>query len=498
MLPRNKHNTNIYQDIDTDNIDTDDIALVCKEMAGNSNLEKIIKKLEKIKENRRADTRIKEYNRSVDIIMKRYQLGMAFNDTIVNMINSELEDILTIYIVGFIDTLPRQMIEIMCHKIGDDTDNLSNKIICDNRLRYILYDSHELTTIYAAKVLPVVLNIMNIIKDASRHSNIYLGSYKITDVIHIHTETDYNINYQILAEDDSTGDTVFVDFWLQGKNLVNDINIAGLSINNNGIVARIEDFNTINAFEETYEHSILHMQINDKLPIYGGFFWMVNDIFNNRGVIFNKKKMEKNIEKLNTQTLTRSQKVKLMLDIISFYTGHIDQLIPKYINKTNMKGLPDYYIETEEECLYTAIAPPYIKLKLECGHDMSIQSLYGLLVEGYNDDSELIVCQLCSSKLVFKLVENAINSENIYPHVYTYNELNDIVSVNKMISKKSVSNKESIEFVNNMVLKYNKIYTQTEDSDLSESHDGTYDYSRDGSDDTTYLDIVTNEWCDGM
>jgi len=466
-------NKDIFSPLPTDNcedITVDDIELICNEMAGNSKLSEIIKKLEKLNNDKKADKkaeyRIKEYNKCVDIIMKRYRLGVAFNDTVVNMINSEVYDLYTKYIVGFVDALPRQMIEIMCHKIGDDTDELCSKITGCNKLRYILLNSVSLTNELASPIIvKIVINIMNMIKDANKNIDICFGSYKITDVVYIPDGTSKNINYHISMEDSETGDDVFIDFWLQSAEIENNcVNISTLCINNNGLVVRVKDFNTINIFETCVGQSVLDMKMYSKMPVYGGFFQVINDMFNNRGVVLHKKILEQHIQKLDTHTLTRSEKVKIMLNIMSFYNEHIHKLIPKYINKTNMTGLPAYYVETEEACLYTAIDPPYIKLKLECGHDMSIQSIYGLLVEGGNDDTESISCQLCGEKFEFKLIEQSDSdkelwkNENVleYPHVYTYDELDENICTNRMVVKNCVSNRESIDFINNMMLQYHK------------------------------------------
>ena len=465
-----KNNVMCQPNENCDGITPEDIELICSEMAGNSKLAEIIKKLEKIKENKnarkKAEDRVKEYNKCVDVTMKRYIMGVSFNDTIVGMIGSIVADVHTRFTIGFIDALPRQMIEIMCHKIGDDTDGLCDKIMGHNKLQYILLNSSAMgdhTDLVV--VLKTIVNIMNIIKETSRITDIHFGSYKVTNVVNVPDRTQKNINYHISMEDSDTGDDVFIDFWLQSAEIKNSVaNISTLCINNNGLVIRVRDFETIEMFENDMEESILSMQKHSKKPVYGGFFQVIIDIFNNRGAVLNKKLLERYIKKLDTHTLTRHKKVRLMLDIMSLYSEYIHTLIPKYINKTDMTGLPDYYVETEEECLYTAIAPPYIKLKLVCGHDMSIQSIYGLLVEGYNGDTESIVCQLCNEKLVFKLIEQPnfdkelLKNECIatYPHVYTYEELSGNSCTDKMVVKNSTLNRESSDYIDNMMSTYYK------------------------------------------
>ena len=456
----------------------DEIDLLYDELDDSEKLGGIINKLKKIKadkENKEkqleiAERRIKEYNRCVDIVKSRYLFGVAFNDTIVSMIDKDHIDLLTNSIIGFVEALPRQMMELMFHKIDATTDELCKQIIDYNKLSYVLLDTKQIPDINNTGyiIFKIILNIMNIIKDASRDSDIYFGPYKITNVVYISDGSCKNINYHISAIDDVTNDDIFIEFNLQSAELqLESLNITSLCMNNNGIVVRTKDFSTVNNFEIFSGCSILNTRVNQKKPVYGGFFQVINDIFNCRGRILNKRLIDHAVKDLNTKTLNRHNKVNKILDIIKFYNDEIHILFPRYINKTNMAGLPDYYIETKEECLYTTITPPYFKLKLECGHDISLQALYGILIDGHNVDSEAIECQLCREKLVFKLIAQSDaekeqykdDCDREYPRIYSYDDFSGSAVGNYRNIANSRSNKESNDFVRDMMLKGIKDHT---------------------------------------
>lgn len=463
----------------------------------NKKLDIIIEKLEKIKVEKEntekklkiAEDRIKEYNRCVDIVRSRYLFGIAFNDTIVNMVDNAKCNIFTQDIVGFEDALPRQMIEIMFHRIGEETDGLCKKIIDNQLLSYILLDSAFILNDRSTSIISKnVAEVMNIIRDASMNSDLYFGPYKITKVEYNHDSTYKNMHYRVSATDNITNDDVFISFWLQTSELkTSSLNISSLFMNNNGLIVRTTNFASINDFEKDLNTSVLNMKVNSTAPVYGGFFQVVNDIINCKGRILCKKNIQREITQLNTHILDRSQKVTKMMFITEFLSHDLDTLVPRYINNTNFSGLPEYYIETKEECLYTSIDPPYIKVKLTCGHDISLHALYGLLIDGQNDDSEAIVCQLCRAPLKFKLFEYSDaekekykNDKSDYPRIYTRNDFEEHAFKPAWL-RNSVSSRESNEYIDRMHRQY---MINCSHSDLLEEDESYTDSLYDNTDES--------------
>ena len=150
----------------------------------------------------------------------------------------------------------------------------------------------------------------------------------------------------------------------------NEFNINCLSINNNGIFT--------NQFEESYGfydtiHSIINKSAISNLPF--------NDMFYN----FTYK--------------TRKDKIKLLNQLIWFMTYRMKILNLGYTEVFSDIKFLDYKIEKEEPCELSGNEPPYIAIKLTCGHYISIMGLAGLTNIQTSEWSESIKCPMCRQDL---------------------------------------------------------------------------------------------------
>lgn len=150
----------------------------------------------------------------------------------------------------------------------------------------------------------------------------------------------------------------------------NEFNINCLSINNNGIFT--------NQFDESYGfydtiHSIINKSAISNLPF--------NDMFYN----FTYK--------------TRKDKIKLLNQLIWFMTYRMKILNLGYTEVFSDIKFIDYKIEKEEPCELSGNEPPYIAIKLTCGHYISIMGLAGLTNIQTSEWSESIKCPMCRQDL---------------------------------------------------------------------------------------------------
>lgn len=150
----------------------------------------------------------------------------------------------------------------------------------------------------------------------------------------------------------------------------NEFNINCLSINNNGIFT--------NQFEESYRfydtiHSIINKFAISNLPFNYMFY--------------------------NFTYKTRKDKIKLLNQIIWFMTYRMKILNLGYTEVFSNIKFIDYKIEKEEICELSGNDPPYIAIKLTCGHYISIMGLAGLTNIQTSEWSESIKCPMCRQDL---------------------------------------------------------------------------------------------------
>ena len=162
------------------------------------------------------------------------------------------------------------------------------------------------------------------------------------------------------------------------NNWQNEYNTNSLSITNNGIVT-----NNPNK-EKSYKffnilHSILEREVVCNIPF-------------------------KNILQ-NFSSKLRIEKIQILNQIIWFMTNRTKVLSLGYNKISSDFTFFDYIIEKTEPCELTGNNAPYIKIKLECEHYISLMGLIGITNIRMSDWSESIKCPYCRANLDIKLID---------------------------------------------------------------------------------------------
>lgn len=128
------------------------------------------------------------------------------------------------------------------------------------------------------------------------------------------------------------------------------------------------------------------------------FFTTLHGIIKREGICninFNKI-----IENLKHMVLTFDEKKKLYNQILQFIVFRTKILSVGYDKITSNYLLCDIEIEYKEKCSLTELSPPYIKIKLECGHYLSVMGMAGITNIQTNEFTEQVVCPYCREKLI--------------------------------------------------------------------------------------------------
>ena len=429
---------------------------------------------QKEKELNNIKTKVLDYNRTVDIVKGRLKFAKSFHRSFINFTVSN-EDIMSRDdFIGFVDAIPRQLFELGFSKIDifDKTQNFDccKNIKDSNYLSYILYDTIEPDVEALAQMMSVIEKLKAILE---KDITVSFASYTLTN-IYIKSITPTNLNCIMILNDTNFDDVLTVDFWLNKTYLEKDsLNITGLSMNDSGIFVRDSRYvNTI--FIENVTSYSLMVERFEEYNLYD----VLSNIANNTTDMVNRDHIIKNINDLITRPMNRDQKVIRLMPILNFYSNTLPLINDKYYKLFDFTGLPKFYVETKDNCLYTDISPPYVKLKLECKHDISLQAMYGLVVDGANEDSEAINCQMCQQSLKFKINGTYINKHNCTSDVLTFDDLLNIFpsvcSKSEYQSKNPSINPEACEYIYNMNNKYatkHKDCDNAHDSDLMSDSD---------------------------
>lgn len=183
---------------------------------------------------------------------------------------------------------------------------------------------------------------------------------------------DFVIKYDILGY--KMIHTTQNDTWL------NEFNVNTLTFSNNGI------------------------QINNKenWKTYD-FYYIINSVLNREAVC------NVNFESLLKDFLlkTRKNKISVLNQIIWFLTYRTKILSLGYKNITSERNFFDLKIEKEEICEISGNEPPYLKIKLKCGHYISLMGIVGIINIRQSEWSESIKCPCCRAdlELYFKKIE---------------------------------------------------------------------------------------------
>lgn len=151
----------------------------------------------------------------------------------------------------------------------------------------------------------------------------------------------------------------------------NEFNINCLSINNNGIFTSQYENESYGFFDTI--HSIINKFAVSNLPFNDMFYGFTHKL--------------------------RKDKIKLLNQIIWFMAYRMKILNLGYTEVFSDIQFIDYKIEKEEICELSGNEPPYISIKLDCGHYISIMGLAGLTNIQTSEWSESIKCPMCRQDL---------------------------------------------------------------------------------------------------
>jgi hypothetical protein len=116
--------------------------------------------------------------------------------------------------------------------------------------------------------------------------------------------------------------------------------------------------------------------------------------------------LEEYQNKIMAQPLTRSQKIPYLKQIAFYLANRTKILAYGYKDITSNFKVPCITLETKEDCFITACAPPYLKVELVCGHELSVMAYTGEVIRGKNEFNEGIKCPLCRGNLLIKFKDN--------------------------------------------------------------------------------------------
>lgn len=133
------------------------------------------------------------------------------------------------------------------------------------------------------------------------------------------------------------------------------------------------------------------------------FFEIQSSIMNKR--VVSRYPMENFVKQLKRGSLRRSEKVKIYNQIIHFITYRMKILDDGYDKIYSDEKVFDLSIETEESCNITDAPAPYIKLKLECQHDISIMAFASIVNVRSSEYTESVCCPYCRERMIPLLIE---------------------------------------------------------------------------------------------
>lgn len=215
-------------------------------------------------------------------------------------------------------------------------------------------------------------------------------------------------------------------------NLNNDINVNKLILTSNGISTDFDFFTTL--------YGIIKRE------------GICNINFNHL------------IENLKNMTLIFNEKKKIYNQILQFIVYRTKILSVGYNKITSDYLLCEIEIEYKDKCNLTELEPPYIKVKLECGHYLSVMSMAGLTNIQTNEFTEQVVCPYCRERLIPNVL-NKLNFDIKIPNVelilnsetenkIRYDEVN--LNIEKYQHKEIMSQSNFIEVYNHIGIKNKK------------------------------------------
>jgi len=216
---------------------------------------------------------------------------------------------------------------------------------------------------------------------------------------------------------------------------------------------------TYDQYENSSRVDLLDIMSNsDTSDIFEGF----NDIINRRNAL--NYSLTSYIEKLKSP-MERSNKKIIWGKIIDVFLNMIDTLKNGY--KTIDIGdnkMIKFSVEEDTECPITACSAPYIKIHMNCGHELSLMSVCGIVINGSSDDTESIKCPLCRANLFPKLIP-ASSEEEYKESRLKYYSKKYLLNNKQKNNNKTNTNNSYINSMSNEAKDYIKsIYDKENDS----------------------------------
>lgn len=153
--------------------------------------------------------------------------------------------------------------------------------------------------------------------------------------------------------------------------------------------------------------------------------------------------------------IPRDAKVLPLAQIIYFLTLRTKILDSGYKIIPYIK-FPVLVLEKTEECNFSMCKPPFISVKLECGHKISLMAYSGIIFKGKNENSEAILCPFCRKDLKLSFMIQSIEQKEFW-----FSNLSKIFKENNFSPKKYVTRSSIGEEPMNYIL---EMYNNTDQS----------------------------------
>jgi len=262
---------------------------------------------------------------------------------------------------------------------------------------------------YGFKVVDVIENTVK--HDDVTDVNGFVKKFMINIPHHtiILSKDDFKIKLDLIAYKSNDYD---FDQWQ------NEFNINSLSMDSSGIIIKSNDL-------KSYD-----------------FFEIINSIMNKTAVC--NMPFDTLLHGFNYKT--RNQKTTIINQIIWFMINRFKILTLGYTDIYSDLKFFDYKIERDEQCVISGNEPPYISIRMECGHYISLMGLAGLINIRSSEWTESIKCPLCRKDINIVLIEK--KPENILIPVQP---TRDLVLIDKYEVESSLLSQENIDYINHLV-----------------------------------------------
>ncbi len=269
------------------------------------------------------------------------------------------------------------------------------------------------------------------------------NGYKLIDV------TDKTLRETDIKQTDGFGKSLMINIPHFVISLKKDTNVIKYDLLGYKLIHRTQNDTWLNEFNVntlTLTKNGIQVENKDHWKSYD-FHNILNSILN-REVVCNI-----NFDSILSGFLNqiRSKKISILNQIIWFLTYRTKILSLGYKDIKSELSFFDLKIERDEICELTGNEPPYIKIKLNCNHYISLMGIIGLSNIRSSDWSESIKCPCCRSDLNLYLGKTKLNQIEI-PLIPSkeiikfdeYEYADEIISEENMNYISHIMNKDSV------------------------------------------------------